>query len=152
MLDTGKPLRDVLSEVIEPLYKPKTTAGHRQLVEIFERAENMYFEQWDMERLRRERKRAGPGELHLTSLFGATPNASDYLLEPFLTTEGRWAYKQGLISLLRDVSKLEGACEDGGRIARIRKGIESALTDINNLALAKNETKVWDDRHVGRQF
>ena len=152
MCDTGKSLEDVLGEVLEQLYKPGSAAAQKQLVQVFQKAENIYFDQWDMDRIRVARKRAGPGELHLTSLFGATPNAADYVMEPYLTTAGRAAYKQGLIELYRDVARLEGACQDNGRIARIQKGIESALVDINNVAHAKNETKVFDDSQVGRRF
>ena len=102
--------------------------------------------------IREARHRAAPGELHLTSLFGATPNASDYVLEPYLTTDGRYAYKQGLISLYSDVAAIEKEFDDRGRIARIKQGIEAALVDINNIAVSKGESKVWDDRNVGRQF
>jgi hypothetical protein len=152
MSDTSKPLPDVLAEVLQPMYKPRNTAAHRKLVEVFQKAENIYFDQWDMERLRAARKIGGPGELHLTSLFGASPNQADYLIEPYLTSEGRYAYKQGLLSVYRDISGIENDLDDGGRVARIKKGIESALADINNIAYAKSETKVWDDRNVGRQF
>ena len=39
-----------------------------------------------------------------------------------------------------------------GRILRMKHGMSSALADINNIALAKGETKVWDDRNVNRLF
>ena len=45
---------------------------------------------------------------------------------------------------------LESEFRDGGRISRIRKGIEGALVDINNVAASKGETQVFDDRHVER--
>ena len=152
MSDVGKNVEEVLAEVLESLYRPKSTAAHRKLVEVFQRAENVYFAQWDAERIHAGRKRPPPGELHLTSLFGASPNASDYLMEPFLTTEGRLACKEGLVSIYMEVLKIENDFADNGRIARIKKGIEGALVDINNIAASKGETKVWDDRHVGRLF
>ena len=50
-------------------------------------------------------KRPLPGELHLTSLFGASPNAADYLLDPYLNTQGRLAYKKVLLEILRDLTE-----------------------------------------------
>jgi hypothetical protein len=111
-----------------------------------------YFENWNVERISAVRKRPQPGELHLTSLFGASPNAADYLSDPFLDTDGRYAYKQTLVGSLRDLAGIADQFSDGGRILRIKRGMEEALVDINNIALAKGETKVWDDRNVNRLF
>jgi len=44
----------------------------------------------------RKGKRGIPGELHLTNLFGATPGSASYLMEPFLDTNGRLRYKEGV--------------------------------------------------------
>jgi len=152
LMDASRSVEDVLTQVLESLYKPKTEAAHRKLVQIFERAEKIYFEQWNNERIAAARKRPVPGELHLTSLFGASPNAADYVMEPYLNTEGRLAYKQGLIAIYKDLLEIENDFRDAGRVGRIKKGIEGALIDINNVAASKAETQVWDDRHVGRRF
>jgi hypothetical protein len=152
MMDAGRDVETVLAAVLESLYKPETAAAHRKLVEIFQRAEKIYFDQWDEERIRTTRKRPVPGELHLTSLFGASPNAADYVAEPYLTKEGRLAYKQGLIAIYKELLAIENDFRDDGRISRIGKGIEGALVDINNIAASTGETEVWDDRHVGRRF
>ncbi|HZT31332.1 MAG TPA: hypothetical protein VFA33_15690 [Bryobacteraceae bacterium] len=152
MKDPDKSVEETLAEVLEQLYKPRNPAARRTILEVFQKAENVYFDQWDMERIRVARKRGGPGELHLTSLFGASPNASDYLMEPYLTTEGRFAYKQGLISIYRRIAGAQGAFQDGGRIERIKKGIEAVIVDLNNIAISRNETRVWDDRNVNRRF
>jgi hypothetical protein len=152
MCDTGKSTDDVLGQVLEAYYKPRTAAAQKKLVQVFQTAENIYFDQWDMERLKTARRRAGPGELHLTSLFGATPNAADYVMEPYLTADGRYAYKQGLVQLYKDIQGIEQDLDDNGRVSRIKQGIEAALADINNVALAKGEKKTADDSHVNRLF
>lgn len=154
MSDTGRELEEVLAEVLESLYRPKTTAAHQKLVEIFQRAENVHFDQWPDEkileygghRITPKRKTPPPGEVHLTTIKGDTPGPAVYLTEPFLDTEGRMAYKQGLVSILKDILKIENDFRDGGRIKRIQKCIHNALLDINNIGMAKNETKVLSDR------
>lgn len=70
-------------------------------------------------------------------------------MEPFLDTEGRLKYKQGLISVFKDISALESELNDRGRITRIKHGISETLVDINNIATCKGETQVWDDRKTG---
>jgi hypothetical protein len=152
MTNVGKSIEDVLAETLESLYGPRNGAAHRKLVEIFQQAENVYFEQWNKERIRGEDKRGAPGELHLTNLFGASPGSASYLMEPLLDTQGRLKYKEGLVSIYNDISKIENDFNDDGRISRIKQGIEEALVDINNIAMCKGEKQVWDDQHVGRQF
>ena len=152
MSDPGRDTETVLHDVLGRLYKPRNSAAHQRLTALFRRAEDSYFEQWNAERILIARKRPQPGELHLTSLFGASPNQADYLLDPFLDTKGRLAYKHALVSILKDVLALEGQFDDNGRLSRIRRGLESALADINNIAFVKGETAVWDDRKVGSLF
>jgi hypothetical protein len=152
MTQVGKSIEEVLTETLGSLYRPKNAAAHRKLVEIFQRAENTYFEQWNEKRILEKDNRGAPGELHLTNLFGASPGAATYLMEPFLNTEGRLKYKEALVALLKDISKIEQDFNDNGRIVRIKQGISAALVDINNIASSKDEKQVWDDQHVGRQF
>jgi hypothetical protein len=70
-------------------------------------------------------------------------------MEPFLNTEGRLAYKSGLVSILKDVRALENDCSDDGRLRRIQQCISNTLLDINTIAMVKNETKVWKDSPMG---
>ena len=135
-----------------PPRRPKNTAAHRKLVEIFQRAENVYFEQWNAQRIQAQHKTPPPGELHLTPLFGATPGPATYLMEPYLDSEGRGAYKEGLASILKEIFEIEGEFEDNGRMERIKRSIEEALVDINNISMARGEKQVWDDSRVGRRF
>lgn len=152
MLGVGRSVDDVLAEVLEYLYKPKTSAAHRKLAEVFRRAEEAYFGGWDDERIAEAHRAPPPGELHLTPLFGATPGLADYLADPFLTTDGRAAYKAGLIACLRTVQQLDGQFDDDGRIQRIEACLMSALGDLNTLAYGKGEGAVWDDSAVDRLF
>ena len=153
MSDTGKDVGEVLAEVLESLYRPKTTAAHRQLVDIFQRAENVYFDQWPDAKILEygghtiipKRITPPPGEVHLTTLLGVSPGPATYLTEPFLDTEGRIAYKEGLVSILKDISKIENDFRDEGRIKRIQKCISNALVDVNTIGMVNNETKVWKD-------
>jgi hypothetical protein len=149
MTDPAKDAESVLSEVIETLYRPRKKAAREGLVSIFRRAEDGYFENWNLDRIRAARKRPEPGELYLTRLHGTSPSEASYLLEPYLDTNGRLAYKRTLVCLLQDLHGIEGQFDDDGRLARIKKGIEGALVDINNIAFAKGETSVWEDRNVG---
>ena len=145
-------LQGVLQDTLEKLYKPKNRAALGRLTAIYRRAEDGYFENWNSERIAATRKRPQPGELHLASLFGASPNAADYLFEPYLDTEGRYAYKQTVVGLLKELTGVSDQFADDGRILRIKYGLEAVLADINNIALAKGENKVWDDRNVNRLF
>ena len=73
-------------------------------------------------------------------------------MEPYLDSEGRGAYKEGLASILKEIFEIEGEFEDNGRMERIKRSIEEALVDINNISMARGEKQVWDDSRVGRRF
>jgi hypothetical protein len=152
MTNIAKSVEGVLSESLERLYQPKDQSALRKLVEIYLTAENVYFDQWNADSILAAQKAPLPGELHLMNLFGATPGAATYLMEPFLDTEGRLNYKQGLIAVLKDILAIDGDFNDQGRIGRIKHGISETLVDINNIARCKDEKAVWDDSQVGRKF
>lgn len=159
MASIGSSPDQVLQDTLEHIYRPKSSASLRTLVSVFERAESAYFDQWaegDMQEVDQAdgsmHTRPAPGELHLTNLFGASPGAAQYLMEPYLSTAGRLGYKQGLISVYKDLLTIEDGFDDRGRIPRIKQGISETLVDLNNIAQSKKETQVWDDQKVGRQF
>src|SRR5215469_384494 len=152
MTHTGKSVEDVLGDTLEHLYRPKNGSALKRLVAVYQSAEDAYFQQWNRERIQEALKAPPPGELHLMNLFGATPGASVYLLEPFLDMQGRLKYKEGLISVYKEISAIDGEFEDGSRIARMKQGIAETLVDINNIAKSKNESDVWDDQRVGRKY
>jgi len=67
-------------------------------------------------------------------------------------TEGRAAYKAGLIACLKDIQELDGQFDDRGRIKRIETCLMNALGDLSTMAHGKGEATVWNDSAVGRQF
>jgi hypothetical protein len=78
--------------------------------------------------------------MHLTGLFDETPGATFYLLEPCLTAAGRRAYKQELVSLLKELVGLEGQCDDRGRLARIRQALMATSILVDTIRAAKGES------------
>src|SRR5262249_12834353 len=95
LADTRLTVADALAEVIALNYRPPTSAARQKLVDVFLRAEDAYFGQWEPARFQAQR-RPMPGELHLTDLFGTAPGPALYLLEPFLDAAGRGEYRKGL--------------------------------------------------------
>lgn len=146
MTDVDKSVDDVLSEILESLYKPKTPLAFKRLVQVFKRAEDAYFEQWDTQRILTATKMPPPGEMYFDNLMGTSPGPVKYLLEPFLTTEGRVAYKQGMVTCLKEIQEIENEFNDNGRIDKIKTCLNNVLLDINTIAFVKNEKQVWDDR------
>jgi hypothetical protein len=102
-------------------------------------AEDAYFGQWAAGNFA-ARNIAMPGELHLTGLFEETPGAAFHLLEPCLTVAGRRAYKQELVSLLKELVGLEGQCDDRGRLARIRQALMATSILVDTIRAAKGES------------
>lgn len=139
---TRKP-EEVLSEVIELYYKPKGSAAHNKLVEIFLRAEDGYFSQWKEELFNKVWGTPVPGEFKLDQhLLGTSPGPATYLVEPCLDTDGRLAYKKSLISILEELPGLRGHFADNGRLERIRRSVIITLNMINTIAYVKGESKV----------
>jgi hypothetical protein len=140
LADASRSPEDALAEVIGRYYKPKSTAAHKKLVELFLRAEEAYFGQWDAKRFRAAHNTQPPGEFKLNdTLWGFSPDAALYLLEPYLNAEGRQAYKGGLKAILKDLAAIEGDFDDGGRIRRIQRGMIITLSLINTVRACKNE-------------
>ena len=145
MCNVDRNTEDVLAEVLEDIYKPKSSEALKKLVGIFRQAENCYFEQWDYDRILKADKMPPPGELHLCYLMGSSPSPVLYMQEPFLTTQGRAAYKKGLMDCLKNIEKIEKQFNDNRRIERIKTCLVHALTDVNTIAYAKGERDVWYD-------
>jgi len=138
--DTTREAEEVLAEVIERYYQPKSDEAHRKLVELFLRAEDIYFGQWDAQRFAEIYKCPPPGEFKLNDvLFGVSPGAALYLMEPYLDAAGRQAYKQGLKSILEDLPKIEGQFEDQGRLAKIKRACILTVNFINTIRACKGE-------------
>ena len=136
--DTRRSVEDALAEVIAMYYKPKSPAAQKSLVELVLRAEDAYFGQWEPKQFA-ARGTPMPGEIHLTDLFGAAPGPARYLMEPFLTADGRRAYKRQLVTLLKDLERLEGMLDDGGRLERMRRGMAFTLNLVDTIRCCKSE-------------
>jgi hypothetical protein len=136
--DPSRPVEEVLAEVVRLHFRPRTPAAEKALVDLFLGAEEAYFGQWDPKEFA-ARKTPVPGELHLTALFSDVPGPPSYLMEPYLTAEGRRAYKGRLVSLIRDAERLEAEVDDGGRLGRIRRGLAATLQLVDTVRCAKGE-------------
>ncbi len=75
-----------------------------------------------------------PGEIYLEPLAGSIPGASTYLIA-YLDREGRSAYRDGLASILKELSTVESAFADDRRIERIKTCIGHAIVDEENLRM-----------------
>jgi hypothetical protein len=139
LVDPNRSVDDVLAEVIELYYRPRDARTRKTAADIFRRGEGAYFDQWETGRFA-AKGRSMPGELHLTDLFGTSPGPATYLLEPFLDGAGRREYKNRLAAILPDLDQMDGHCEDGGRVARIRKSITVTLMVLDSIRAARGES------------
>jgi hypothetical protein len=134
--DTRRTVDDVLGEVAELYYRPKTSTARRKLVDLIFRAEEAYFGLWDPDRFQPGMSR----ELHLTNLFGVTPGPASYLLEPYLTANGRRTYQKELVAILSELTDIGDSFDDHGRLQRIQKGIIFTLNLVETIGRAKGES------------
>lgn len=129
--DVSRKHEEVLSEVLETLYKPKTTVACSKIVRIFKRAENAYFGHWSVDRIVEHDKMPPPGELHpIVYLLGRSPGPAAYLRDPYMNSQGRTAYRKELISILDDTRKIENDIGDNSRLRRIKTCIKNVVKDI----------------------
>ena len=138
LMDTSRSVNDVLTEVIETLYRPSNTAARDELVGIFQRAERAYFDNWSPQIAPPS---SPPGELHLSALVGiTTPGAPCYLTQhrdwSVMNAAGRTAYKNEFIAILDEIPKLEGSFSDDGRLARIKACVNNVIRDIETIEAA----------------
>ncbi len=122
-------VQDVLEEVIDLYYRPRSAGARQTIAEIMYMAEDAFFDSW-AEDLKKDPYR--PGEFYLERLFGDAPQRTLYL-DQCLTSRGRDSYRKGLVAVLDRLSSLNGQCRDDGRLDRIKTGIISAIVDIENM-------------------
>ena len=60
--------------------------------------------------------------------------------EPCLDAKGRGEYRAGLASILTELTKLRGQCDDHGRIVSIRRGVTITLNLLNTVSYCLGET------------
>ena len=138
LVDPQRTVEDALEESIELYYQPRDAAARRDLLDLFLKAEDAYFGQWDPRRFSAA-GRSMPGELHLTDLLGTSPGAAHFLMEPFLNSDGRGEYRKRLLIILQNLAGLEGQCGDGGRLARISESITVTLMILESIRAARKE-------------
>ncbi len=77
----------VLEEVIEKYYRPRTAQAGKMLAYIFLRIEEGYFGRWEPEAIKKAHNLDVPGEFMGLGLFGEGPETPNHLCEPFLDKE-----------------------------------------------------------------
>jgi len=116
---------DVLLQVLEELYLPRSAAAARALVGVFQAAEDAFYEN---ARPRPGASADNPGQIHLTPLAGRRPGPAVYLRDA-MTAQTRRDYEARLRALLPRLDRLETQCRSRGRIGRIRSCIRSVLAE-----------------------
>lgn len=136
--DPARELRDVLAETLEDLYRPKSAAALDQLVDVFERAEDAYFDQWVMDDHFDTAIGGPPGEFYMDGLFGKSPGPAAFLsAEHYLNAPGRAKYKEGLDNVLRDFLLIENEFECTERVAALKRSLIVSLTIMNTIIACK---------------
>jgi hypothetical protein len=123
LANVGRDNRDVLLEVLDELYHPRTTTAASDLAAVFEEAEAAFFAN---RQLRAGTSDETPGQIHLTPLAGRRPGPPIYLRDG-MAAPGRIDYCRRLQALLPRLDRLASQCRSGGRIARIKRCIRSVL-------------------------
>jgi hypothetical protein len=135
-----RPTEDILEEVLTRHYKPRNAEAMKRLARVFRIAEDSYFSQWSAEQFKKVWGIPVPGEFKLDQrLFGTSPGPATYLKEPCLDAKGRTEYRAGLSSVLTELAKLEGQCDDHGRLASIRRGVIVTLNLLNTISYCAGE-------------
>jgi len=135
LADASRSVEEVLAGVLATYYRPRTDATRQRLVDLFLQAEESYFGNWPrQEELFLKLYGFVPGEFKLDqNLWGTSPGPATFLKEPMLDAAGRRAYKQGLLSILRDLPELESRCDDRGRLVKIRRALIFTLNLLNTI-------------------
>lgn len=129
--DPGRSVDEVVTEVLEKYYRPKSPEALAELKRLIQTAEDSYFSKGGI---------SLPCEFKLDQrLFGTSPGPATYLKEPWLGAAGRIEYRQGLKSILADLPKLENRCDDRGRLGRIRRSVIVTLNLLNTVSYCLNE-------------
>jgi hypothetical protein len=132
---------EILDEVLTRYYKPRSAEAMQRLTRVFHVAEDSYFSQWSAEHFSKVWGIPVPGEFKLDQrLFGTSPGPATYLKEPCLDAKGRSEYRAGLSSILSELVKLQGQCDDQGRLANIQRGIIVTLNLLNTISYCLGET------------
>jgi len=138
--DPARSVDEVLDEVLMKYYRPGNAEAVARLKRIVQTAEESYFSGWSSDRFQKGWGTPLPGEFKLDQrLFGASPGPATYLKEPCLDAAGRKEYRKGLKSILAELPRLAGHCDDGGRLARIHRSIIITLNLLNTVCYCLGE-------------
>jgi hypothetical protein len=136
----ARSIDDAMGEVLEKYYKPKNSTAASRLLKVFQIAEETYFSQWSADLFKKVWGIPMPGEFKLDqNLFGTAPGPATYLKEPCLDAKGRKEYRKGLREVLAELAKLEGNCDDAGRLAKLERCATVALAMLNTVCYTLGE-------------
>jgi hypothetical protein len=139
MCDVTRDPREVLEEVIETYYQPRSAEARAKLADVFLTAEEAYFGQWNVERMKEQQKLEPPGEFCVGLLFGLSPDLIGILWEPFLDAEGRAACRKGMIAALKQLLEIDRDFGDRARIERLTRALTITIQFLATIMGAKGE-------------
>jgi hypothetical protein len=117
-----------------------THFSDQELARVFDQGHTGYFSQWSDDLFRKVWVIGKPGEFKLDQhLFGTSPGPATFLKEPCLDAQGRKEYRKGLAAILTELPKLEGQCDDGGRLANIERSVIVTLNLLNTVCYCLGE-------------
>jgi len=138
--DPARTTNEVVEEVLAKYYQPKNAAAVGGLKRVVQTAEESYFGAWSADRFQKGWGTPLPGEFKLDQrLFGTSPGPATHPKEPCLDTAGRKECRKGLKSILADLPYLERQCNDGVRLARIRRSVIITLNLLNTVCYCLGE-------------
>lgn len=143
MCDVTRDPRDVLEEVIETYYRPRSRAACQHLAEVYLRLEDAYFGQWVEQRFLEAHRHEMPGQFFVGVLHNTSPDAALHLAEPFLDGAGRSVYRAALKTALGELAGLAGEFDDAGRIGRMMQCLALTHHLLATLMMARGEP--WAD-------
>ncbi len=142
LTDVNRPADDILKEIVATKYQPKKPEAGEQLIAMLDSLETGFYSQWETaeQRFWDVWKIPPRREWKLNdALFGTSPDPAMYLLEPYLTTEGRRNYKQAIVAALRTLDEIRYDFSDGERLERIRRCLIVTCHLLNTVMAAKGE-------------
>ena len=140
--DVQRTWEDILGEIIQTKYRPRTPEAARTLRDLLCTAEEGFYSQWVHadQRFFDIWKIPPRCEWKLNdALFGTSPDPAMYLLEPYLTPEGRQLYKAALRTSLTLLDSVRHDFDDQGRIERMRRCLIMSCHLLNSVIAAKGE-------------
>ena len=138
MQDVTRDPREVIEEVVDTYYRPRTPHARGVLADVFLRVEEGFFGRWDPAAIKKAHNLDMPGEFSGWGLFDTEPDLPGHLYEPFLDKEGRIAYKGELVGCLRDLDGIRNDVGDAERVARLTDALATAIQFLKSYIAFKN--------------